>query len=462
MRHGEGPNITVQGVASWVLGVSDDLWKEGADQRRNHVRETWKQEGAQLLERILSRSNLNRAWKRVRANQGAAGVDGISIEDFPEFVKHHWIRIKQRLLEGTYRPSVVKRVEIPKRSGGKRPLGIPTVVDRLIQQAILQVLQPIFDPGFSESSFGFRPGRRAHDAVKRVRALIDEGDKWVVDIDLSKFFDTVNHDILMARVARKVKDKRVLRLIGRYLRAGVMVDGRVQSTREGVPQGGPLSPLLANILLDDLDKELEKRVHKFVRYADDFLILVKSKRSAYRVMRSVSRFLKKYLKLEINERKSKVVRAEECKYLGFVFKGKRIVWSDRSFEDFRHNIRRLTARSWGISMELRLSKLSDYIRGWMNYYALSRYYRPIPELDEWIRRRIRMCYIKQWRRPRTRIRNLLRLGAPKKWVFRVGLSSEGPWALSRKYGTQMALTNEWLKAQGLVSIKELWIAYHYC
>jgi RNA-directed DNA polymerase len=235
---------------------------------------------------------------------------------------------------------------------------------------------------------------------------------------------TVSHDVLMSRVARRVKDKRVLRLISRYLRSGVMVNG-------------------------------------FVRYADDFVILVKSEHAANRVMKNITRFLQRKLKLKINDSKSKVVKFGECEYLGFVFKDKRIVWSDQSLEDFRHNIRRLTARSWGISMETRTEKLSLYIRGWMNYYRLSKYYSPIPELDEWIRRRARMCYIKQWRHARTRIRNLLKLGAPRKWVFRVGLSSEGPWALSRKYGTQMGLSNEWFKEQGLVSIKELWIAYNY-
>jgi RNA-directed DNA polymerase len=414
-----------------------------------------------MLEQILSKANLQRAWKRVKANKGAPGVDGVTIDDFPEQIRKEWPKIKQSILKGAYKPSPVKRVEIPKRYGGKRPLGIPTVLDRLIQQAILQVLQPVFDPTFSESSYGFRPGRSAHDAVKRGRALIDEGYKWVVDIDLAKFFDTVSHDVLMTRVSRRVKDKRVLRLIGKYLRAGVMKEGRIGSTSEGVPQGGPLSPLLANILLDDFDKELEKRGHRFVRYADDFIILVKSKRAAHRVMQSVTRFLQKELKLEVNQHKSKVTRSNGCEYLGFVFKGKRIVVSEQALEDFKYNIRRLTARSWGISMETRIEKLSSYIRGWMNYYRLSKYYSPIPELDEWIRRRVRMCYIKRWRYARTKIRNLLKLGAPKKWVFRVGLSSEGPWALSRKYGTQMGLTNDWLKEQGLVSIKELWVAYHY-
>ena len=414
-----------------------------------------------MLERILSRDNLLRAWHRVRVNKGAAGVDSVTIDEFPAYLKEHWPEIKRKILDETYKPSPVKRVGIPKRTGGKRPLGIPTVLDRVIQQAILQVLQPIFDPGFSESSFGFRPRHCAHDAVRKVRQIIDKGYKYVVDVDLSKFFDRVNHDLLMTRVARKAKDKRVLRLIGRYLRAGVEVDGKIQPTTEGVPQGGPLSPLLANIMLDDFDKELEQRGHNFVRYADDFLIFVKSQHSAQRVMVSVARWLKRMLKLSINYEKSKIVKANDCDYLGFIFKNKRIIWSDESLENFKHNIRRLTARSWGISMNKRLTRLSSYIRGWMNYFALSEHYRPLPELDEWIRRRVRMCYIKRWRYCRTRVRNLIRLGAVKKQAIAVGLSSKGPWKLARTFGSQSGLTNAYLKEQGLVSVRELWITFHY-
>lgn len=414
-----------------------------------------------MLERILSRDNLNRAWKRVKENEGAPGVDGITIEEFPAYVAKHWAEIKQQLLDGTYQPLPVKREEIPKRKGGKRPLGIPIVLDRLIQQAILRVLQPIFDPEFSESSYGFRPKRSAHAAVTRVRAIIDSGYRYVVDIDIAKFFDNVNHDLLMARIAGKVKDKRVLKLIGRYLRAGVSVDGKIEPTAKGVPQGGPLSPLLANIVLDDLDKELERRGHRFIRYADDFLIFVKSERAALRVFFSVIRYLKLRLQLDINQHKSQITFANDCEYLGFIFKNKRIVWSDESLQNFKYNIRRLTARSWGISMQDRLEKLSDYIRGWMAYYALSQYYRPLPGLDEWIRRRVRMCYIQQWRRARTKIRNLINLGAVKDQAIAVGLSSKGYWRLARTYGSQSGLTNAYLKEQGLVSMRKLWIAFHY-
>jgi RNA-directed DNA polymerase len=312
-------------------------------------------------------------------------------------------------------------VEIPKPDGGVRPLGIPTVLDRLIQQAIAQVLVEIFDPTFSELSFGFRPGKSAHDAVKKVREYIREGHRIAVDMDLSKFFDTVNHDVLMYRVARRIRDKRVLRLIGKYLRAGVKVNGRLQSTQKGVPQGGPLSPLLANIVLDDLDKELEKRGHRFVRYADDFIILVKSQRAGERVMKSIRRFLEKKLKLKVNEKKSRVAPTDQSSFLGFAFKGTKIRWSNKAFKEFKRQVRRLTGRSWFVSMDYRMWKLKEYIRGWMNYFGISEhywmnyfgiseFYRPIPIIDEWLRRRIRMCYWKQWRKTRTKVRELLKLG----------------------------------------------------
>jgi RNA-directed DNA polymerase len=414
-----------------------------------------------LLERGVSRENMRRAWKRVKANKGAPGIDNMSTEDFPEFARNNWDTIRESLLAGTYQPLPVRRVEIPKATGGTRPLGIPTVVDRLIQQAIYQVLMPIFDPDFSDHSYGFRPGRSAHAAVYRIREYIQEGYRTAVDLDLSKFFDTVNHDVLMHRVARKVRDKRVLRLIGEYLRAGVMVNERVCKTTTGVPQGGPLSPLLANILLDDLDKELEKRGHRFVRYADDFVILVKSQSAAERVKASIQRFLERKLKLMINEKKSQVAPTDKIDFLGFTFRGTKIRWSDKAFREFKRRVKKLTGRSWFVTMSYRMEKLAQYLRGWMNYFGISEYYRLIPEIDHWLRRRVRMCYWKQWRYARTKVRELRKLGTSLYAALSVAISRKGPWHLARTLATQTGMTNQWLKDQGLLSVKELWVSIHY-
>jgi len=416
---------------------------------------------ASLLEEVFSFGNLASAWKQVRANKGAPGIDGVTIDEFPGRTRDHWQEILQSLLDGTYHPNPVKRVEIPKDSGGTRPLGIPTVLDRLIQQAIAQILTPIFDPGFSESSFGFRPGRSAHDAVYKVRSTIRQGYRWAVDMDLAKFFDTVDHDVLMQRVSRKVKDKRILALIGKYLRAGAMVAGRLQESRMGVPQGGPLSPILANILLDDLDKELERRGLRFARYADDFVILVRSPRAGKRVMGSIRRFLERELKLTVNEQKSSVAATDRITFLGFAFTKGKIVWSEKSFAKFKHQVRELTGRSWFVSMEYRYKKLSEYLRGWVGYFGISESYRPIPEIDHWLRRRMRMCYWKQWRYCRTKVSNLLRLGTYIKAAIGVSLSRKGPWRLSRTLATQSGMTNKWLAKQGLLSVKDLWVNIHY-
>jgi len=414
-----------------------------------------------LLERILSRENLETAWKRVRANKGAPGVDGITIDDFPDRTRPLWEDIRASLATGSYQPKPVLRVEIPKPTGGSRPLGIPTVLDRLIQQSIAQVLTPIFDPGFSPSSFGFRPGRSAHGAVRQVRAYLRQGYRFAVDIDLAKFFDTVDFDLLMHYVGRRVRDKRVLALIGRYLRAGVEVDGRLEKTRMGVPQGGPLSPLLANILLDRLDKELEGRGHKFVRYADDFVILVKSRRAGQRVMASVRTFLTRQLKLTVNEDKSRVVHTDQLEFLGFVFKGTRILCSDKAHKEFKRRVKQYTGRSWRVSMQYRLRKLSTYLRGWMGYFGISEGYHDIPEIDGWIRRRVRMCYWKQWRWCRTKIRELLKLGTDLGTAIRAGMNRSGPWAMARRLAAHTGMTNQCLKDQGLVSVKELWVKIHY-
>lgn len=414
-----------------------------------------------LFAQMLSRSNLNQAWKRVKANKGKPGIDRMSIDAFPEFAKTNWKNIRQSLIDNTYHPSAVLRVEIPKSSGGTRPLGIPAVKDRLIQQAIAQVLTPIFDPLFSGFSYGFRPGRSAHHAIYQAREHIRQGYRIAVDMDLAGFFDNVDHDVLMYRVARKVHDKRLLRLIGKYLRAGVSVKGRLQETRLGVPQGGPLSPLLANILLHDLDTELEKRGHRFVRYADDFIILVKSERAAERVMGSVRRFLERYLKLQVNEKKSRIVPTNGLDFLGFCFKGTKIRWSDDAFHQFKRRLKRLTGRSWFVSMAYRFKKLDQYLRGWMGYFGISEFYRQIPEIDHWLRRRVRMCYWKQWRKTRTKVRNLLKLGSSMDAALAAGRSRKGYWRLSRTLGTHVGMSNQWLQDQGLLSVKELWVNIHY-
>lgn len=407
-----------------------------------------------LLDQVLERANLNRAWRQVKANAGAPGIDGMTVEEFPAWVDSNWPTIRQAILSGTYRPSPVRRVEIPKASGGKRPLGIPTVLDRVIQQAILQVLGPMWDPEFSESSFGFRPGRNAHGAVKQVRELIDTGRRWAVDVDLAKFFDTVDHRIIMSRLARKLEGQPLLVLIGRYLRAGVRVNGDLQPTREGVPQGGPLSPLLANIVLDDFDRRLEQRGHRFARYADDFVVLVRSEKAARRAMTGLCRFLERRLKLRINPDKSRIVKSTQLEYLGFRFPRGRIRISEKSLLSFKRELKGLTGRHWFVSMEVRLAKLRRYVQGWMNYYGLSGTYKDWPGLDDWLRRRLRMCFWVMWKRPLTRIRNLLALGVEIRQAVGLGRSSLGPWKCARLLG--FAMSKNWLQLQGLICLADDW------
>ena len=309
---------------------------------------------------------------------------------------------------------------------------------------------------FSDSSFGFRPGRNAHQAIRQVQAYVKAGWRIAVDIDLAKFFDTVNHDVLMNLLGRTIRDKPLLALIGRYLRAGVLVGEHIEPSEVGTPQGGPLSPLLANIVLDQLDRELHRRGHRFARYADDMIILVKSERAAQRVMRSITRYLTTSLKLTVNPAKSKVAPMSECSFLSFTIRGKKIRWSDKALAQFKQRVKQVTGRSWGVSMEHRLHKLGQYVRGWMGYFGISQYYRPVPELDDWLRRRIRMCYWKQWRLVRTKIKHLLDLGVSLQTAIQHSVSSKSYWHMARTPAVHQALSNAWLKAQGLVSIKDLW------
>jgi len=410
------------------------------------------------MEAVVDPDNMERAWKQVRANRGAPGPDGITLGEFPDWLRPRWPTIRQQLVDGTYRPEPVRRKAIAKPDGGERLLGIPNVLDRLIQQAILQVLTPVFDPTFSESSHGFRPGRSAHGAARQVQRTIRRGYRFAVDMDLSKFFDRCQHDVLMSRVARKVRDSQLLTLIGRYLRAGVMVEGVLHASTEGTPQGGPVSPFLANILLDDLDKELERRGLPFVRYADDFVIFTRSRRAAERVFRSVNRYLTQHLRLVVNETKSRIVEADGVEYLGFVFRGRRatINVSEKNVQKFKRRIRELTGRSRGISMDRRMSELRSYVRGWMGYFGLAAQLKLFDKLDQWIRRRLRMCYWKRWRYARTRRRELIRLGVPRRQAIRHARSRKGPWHMAKSIATGVGLTNAWLQEQGLLSLKTLW------
>ena len=410
---------------------------------------------AELWAMIWSKENMLTALKRVESNAGAPGIDGMTVKELKPYLKEHWVAIRAALDQQTYRPSPVRRVEIPKPDGGVRLLGIPSVVDRLIQQAIAQQLTPLYEPLFSTYSYGFRPGRSAHDAVKQAQAYVQAGYEWAVDIDLEKFFDRVNHDLLMARVARVVQDKRVLKLIRAYLESGVMINGVVVETEEGTPQGGPLSPLLSNIMLDDLDRELEQRRHRFVRYADDCNIYVKTQRAGERVMASVKAFLEKKLKLKVNLKKSKVDLAKNVTFLGFCFKeirGEMRIWiADRSFDRFRMKLRRLTKRTRSGTLETIITEINRYTMGWVGYFRLANTATVFRELDQWIRRRLRQMVWKRWKRGRTRYRELVALGVA---AHRAALGAvwKSPWHMSLSPVVHEGLNNAYWKQKGLASI----------
>ena len=409
-----------------------------------------------LFERILSRENMKRALDRVRRNRGSYGVDGMMVNELSAYLETAWPFIREELLTGTYKPQPVRRVEIPKPDGGIRLLGIPTVVDRLIQQAVAQVLSPIFEETFSDNSYGFRSGRSAHDAIYKAKEYIEQGNTWTVDMDLEKFFDRVNHDILMFRVARKIKDKRVLKLIRNYLESGVLVNGLKVSSDKGTPQGGPLSPLLANILLDDLDKELERRGHAFVRYADDCNIYIKSERAGNRVMASVKKFLIEKLKLKVNESKSAVDRPWKRKFLGFSFYcikdrvGIRI--HPKSVKKFKENIRKVTNRNRGISFEERLGKLMVMGRGWVNYFGIADAQSIMENLDGWTRRRLRACLWKQWKRIGTKHDNLIKLGVNDSKAWEWANTRKKCWRIAGSFVLATTVTNKYLEECGYLSL----------
>jgi RNA-directed DNA polymerase len=408
-----------------------------------------------LLEEVLRRENLIKAYHKVRANKGAPGVDGVTVDDLKPYLKEHWPRIKEQLISGTYKPLPVRRVDIPKPGGkGVRSLGIPVVLDRFIQQAILQVLTPIFDPHFSESCYGFRPGWSAHDAVTKARRYVEEGYRFVVDLDLEKFFDTVNHDVLMARVARRVRDKRLLKAIRAYLNSGIMHEGIVQAHTQGTPQGSPLSPLLSNILLDELDKELERRGHRFCRYADDCNAYVKSMQAGMLVMESITRFLEKRLRLKVNREKSAVGRPWVRKFLGYSMtwhKKPRLKIAPESVRRLKGHIRELLRKGWGRAVRQVIAELTPLLTGWTEYFKLATVKNTFEQLDEWLRRKLRCILWRQWKKPRTRAKRLMERGVEQVRAYTSAYNGHGPWWNAGASHMNAAVPVKWFAQQGLVS-----------
>jgi RNA-directed DNA polymerase len=409
----------------------------------------------QLMEEVCERRNCEQALARVKSNKGSAGIDGMTVEQLPDYLKKHWPTIREQLLSGTYKPQPVKRVEIPKPDGGIRQLGIPTVLDRFIQQAVMQVLQRRWDQTFSEHSYGFRPGRSAHQAVTKAQQYIADGYGWVVDLDLEKFFDRVNHDKLMTKLAQRISDKRMLKLIRAFLRAGVLEGGLVSPVDEGTPQGGPLSPLLSNIVLDELDRELERRGHWFVRYADDCNIYVRSQRAGERVMKSVSAFITKKLKLKVNEQKSAVSKPSKRKFLGFSFtwhrEPKRRI-APKAIARFKQRVRELTRRTRSVKVETMVTQLSRYLTGWRGYFRFCQTPTVLRKLEEWTRRRLRSVVWKQWKSGRVRFAELTKRGVGKDLAAQTAGSAHGPWRLSNSPALTIALPNAYFASLGLTPL----------
>jgi RNA-directed DNA polymerase len=410
---------------------------------------------SRLMEVVCERENLKEALRRVKANKGSAGADGITVGRITDYLKQHWPAIREQLLNGTYEPKPVRRVEIPKPDGGVRKLGIPTVLDRFIQQAVMQVLQRQWDPTFSASSYGFRPGRSAQQAVAQAQQYIVEGHCWCVDFDLEKFFDRVNHDKLMGQIAKRVEDKRLLKLIRAFLNAGVMEDGLVGPSVEGTPQGGPLSPLLSNVVLDELDRELERRGHRFVRYADDCNVYVRSERAGQRVMESVTQFITQKLKLKVNEAKSAVARPQERKFLGFSFTAGpevRRVIAPKALDRFKRRVREITRRAKGVSMTTTIEELAPYMRGWRGYFGFCETPEVLLSLTRWVRLRLRAAMWRQWKTPRRRREALIELGVRERLANNTAGSGLGPWYLAKAKALSVGLSNAYFKSLGLPSL----------
>lgn len=412
---------------------------------------------SQIMEEVCQPKNLLEALRRVKQNRGSPGVDGMTVKELPGYLQKNWTKIREQLLGATYKPQLVRRVEIPKSDGGKRQLGIPTVIDRLIQQSLLQVLQRRWDHEFSQHSHGFRPGRNAHGAIKEAKKYVEEGYQYVVDIDLEKFFDRVNHDKLMSYVGARIRDKRVMKLIGMYLRAGaVMGEGVTVAREEGTPQGGPLSPLLSNLYLDELDKELERRGHRFVRYADDCNIYVKSERAGQRVKENVRRWIEKKLKLKVNENKSAVDQVTKRKFLGFSFmiiKGEvKVLIARNSLRRFKGEIRRLTYRTRGLGISRIINVLNRYLRGWLGYYGICQIPGLFKQLDGWIRRRLRAIIWKQWKSCQRRRKGLINRGINKQKAAKAAGSSKGAWRMSHTQAMDVAFPLIYFREIGLQSL----------
>jgi RNA-directed DNA polymerase len=409
-----------------------------------------------LMEEVCERENLKEALRRVKANKGSAGVDGMTVDGITDYLQQHWPTIREQLLNGTYEPKPVRRVEIPKPDGnGVRKLGIPTVLDRFIQQAVMQVLQKRWDPTFSDRSYGFRPGRSAHQAVAQAQQYIAEGHSWCVDLDLEKFFDRVNHDKLMGQIAKRVQDKRLRRLIRAFLNAGVMENGLVSPSVEGTPQGGPLSPLLSNLVLDELDRELEHRGHRFVRYADDCNVYVGSERAGQRVMESITRFITQKLKLKVNETKSAVAQPQERKFLGFSFTAgpevKRVI-APKALVRFKQRIREITRKAKGVSIAKTIEELASYMRGWRGYFGFCETPVVLEYLTRWVRLRLRAALWRQWKTPRRRRAALLALGVRPRLASNTAGSGRGPWYLAKAKALSVGLSNGYFKSLGLPTL----------